>query len=71
MANTFRRVQPGFYQGPDGELHIDVPEMLQHYGILDTPANREMLTQVAAELCRERWPDARMTVLDTPLPKDS
>jgi hypothetical protein len=63
MVDTFRRVVPGFYRAANGELHIDIPELLAHHAIADTQANRNMLTRAAIDVCRQAWPTSAVTVI--------
>lgn len=43
---------PGMYEH-EGELHIDLPEMLIHFGYTDTENNRNMMIAAATEAVAE------------------
>lgn len=46
------RLRPGAYS-IDGELHLDIPELLRGHGIADTPENRAMVEQTAIHMFGE------------------
>jgi len=47
-----RKLAAGVYE--DGKtLHVFIPEMLTHYGLQDTPENRDICTEAAEKVMRE------------------
>lgn len=55
------QVRPGVYiHGAD--IHVDVPEVLAHLKLPDTPENREAAAEEAAEMYGETFPDKRIVV---------
>ena len=54
---------PGFYD-VDGELHIDVPEVLRSKGIEPTPEIIEATAQLFAQAAREQLPDTSDVVIE-------
>ncbi len=60
----FKQFGPGFYHDPrDNSLHLDIPAVLRHLGCDDTPANRDMCTQIALEIFGEAFPNVPQKVL--------
>jgi hypothetical protein len=50
-----QKIAPGLYMdGPD--LRLDIPELLRHFDVADTPANRDTCTRVALEILRQEFP---------------
>jgi hypothetical protein len=45
----WRKVAPGLYLDAQNEAHLMIPELLDHYGYADTPANRDVATRTALE----------------------
>jgi hypothetical protein len=58
------RVGPGLYEDDDGVLHMSIPELLDAYGIADTPENREVMIAAAREVLANKFPDARVSETD-------
>lgn len=52
-----RNVAPGLYLDEGNNLHIDVPELLAHFGYDDTPENRDVLTREALRAFRQIYPN--------------
>lgn len=48
----YRKIAPGVYER-DGEMHLDIPELLRANGYADTPENRETMIQAAEEIARQ------------------
>ena len=44
-----RRIAPGFWIDAAGDLHISIPELLEQFGISDTPQNRERCARIATQ----------------------
>jgi hypothetical protein len=57
-----KRIAPGVYVDDRGCLHIFVGEMLRAAGYADTPHNRDVLTEEACRIFREKYPDSPLTV---------
>ncbi len=49
---------PGVWEDRAGALHVSVPELLAHFNIADTPANRDAVTRMMTEPRREQVPRA-------------
>lgn len=47
-----KRVAPGFYQAPDGSIHVHCGEILQHLGIELTEENQDFVIEAVREHCR-------------------
>ena len=47
-----RRVAPGIWLDADGDPHVSVPELLRVFGWPDTPANREGVAAIVADVTR-------------------
>ena len=45
-----------------GVLHIDVPAILEHFNVRDTPEERERATEMIREVLREMLPEATVEV---------
>lgn len=45
-----------------GVLHIDVPAILKHFNVRDTPEERERATEMIREVLREMLPEATVEV---------
>jgi len=53
------RIVPGLFRDPiTGTVHVDIPELLEHFGYQDTPENRDVCTKAALAVCQERYPRA-------------
>lgn len=55
-----RKVAPGLYIAEgDGrtDLHVDIPELLEHFGYADTPENRDVCTREAMKVFARLYPD--------------
>jgi hypothetical protein len=57
------RVAPGLYLTPDNTLHLDVVELLEHFGYADTPANRDTVVDVAREVLARQYPGVPQSVV--------
>lgn len=51
-ASAARRLAPGVYSLA-GELHIDVPELLEAQGYADTPENRDTVADAARAIAKK------------------
>lgn len=51
-----KKVGPGLYLDERNALHLDVPELLAHFGYVDTPENRDVVTKAAARVFHELYP---------------
>lgn len=58
------RVANGFYVDTEGVLHVDIPEMLAHLGIPDTPASRDLMAEGVEYELRRLAPEAEIEVTD-------
>lgn len=58
------RIAPGVYSDGRGTMHLEVRELLVANGYADTPANRDMVIDVAREMIARANPNAPFTVLD-------
>lgn len=47
-----KKLGPGIYADDLGRLHVDVPQVLRELGAPDTPHNREIVAEAAAEIAR-------------------
>jgi hypothetical protein len=52
-----RNVGPGLYLDEQNRLHLDVPELLQHFNVADTPENRDTVSEAAVEVFRQIYPN--------------
>lgn len=58
-----RKLGPGLYVNENrNELEVDAPELLKHFGLPDTPANRDMVTAQAAKAMAQVFPSAQREV---------
>jgi hypothetical protein len=48
-----KQVGPGIYAKDDGEVHFDIPELLEACGWEDTEENRDAMIVIAEESVRE------------------
>lgn len=44
------RIAPGIWLDADGDVHFSIPELLAMVDLEDTPANREEVAQMVAEI---------------------
>lgn len=59
------RVSPGLYHDAHtNTLHFCVAELLEAYGFVDTPANRERLGHAIREAAEARFPGVPITEED-------
>ena len=58
------RLGPGAWMDRDGGLHFSVPEILAHYGVRDTPAERARVQDMIAEMIRELYPETTVVIQD-------
>jgi len=53
------RVVPGIFRDVvTNTAHVDIPELLEHFGYADTPENRDVCTKAAMAVCQEKYPAA-------------
>jgi hypothetical protein len=64
--SQWKKLAPAMYSDPAGQIHIDIPEMLAHFGMPDTEANRAEMTQLAQNSIRELLPKATTEVRSGP-----
>jgi len=57
MSLPEKQVGPGLYLDEGNNLHLDVPELLQHFNVADTPENRETVSQAALDVFRRIYPN--------------
>jgi hypothetical protein len=50
------------WNGETRQLQIDIPKLLRHHNLPDTEENRDMVTQVAAEVARREFPECSIDV---------
>lgn len=62
IERIIRRIKPGIYEAENGQLQLDVPELLADWGLADTPSNRELVCNEAIRLFREILPDAQCSI---------
>lgn len=55
---------PGVWVDRHGMMHFSVPEILQHFGLPDTPEQREHATRELGDLLAEFAPDAQIIETD-------
>jgi hypothetical protein len=48
----------------NGVLHIDVPAILKHFNVPDTPQAREHATEMMREILQEMLPKAKVEVAE-------
>ena len=51
---------PGIWEDVEGGLHFSIPELLDAFGIADTPENRTEMERVAREVVLEHNPNAQI-----------
>lgn len=56
-----KRLAPGLYLDADGQAHLMIPELLDHFGYADTPENRDVCTKAALQVAREAGINAQET----------
>lgn len=50
-SNTLsERIGPGFWRDANGNVHVSLIELLQEYGLDDTPENRERMASIAQDV---------------------
>lgn len=54
------RLAAGFWTDAEGYLHVSVPELLAHFDLEDTPANRDEMERLILEQFRAVAPDAKI-----------
>jgi hypothetical protein len=60
-----KRLAPGMYLDEErNELHFSAPEMLEGYGYVDTPANREILLAEMRKTVAREFPGVPITEED-------
>ncbi len=57
-------LSPGVWIDRRGGLHFSLPEILRELGLPDTPADREMLTQMIVEMMARVSPGAPIIETD-------
>lgn len=50
------KVAPGLYVDANQQAHLMIPELLDHYGYADTPANRDVAVRAALTAWQEAFP---------------
>jgi hypothetical protein len=64
LRDQAEKVAPGIYHDRrTNSLHFDAPELLAHFGLPDTPANRDLVTEQAMRVAAEEFPNASRSVL--------
>lgn len=56
QPDSKRQLSKGIYisgQPPHRKLELDIPELLEHLGIEDTEANRDMLVELGQQACEQ------------------
>jgi hypothetical protein len=61
---SLNQLAPGFFVGDDGELHVDVREVLRSQGIPVTQENIDDATELFAKAAREQLPDSSEVVVE-------
>jgi hypothetical protein len=61
-----RKIGPGLYITASNELHLDIPELLRHLNVADTPENREEATRQAMAAARRVFPTVPQDVCTDP-----
>jgi len=59
-----KQVGPGLYLDERNNLHVDVPELLDHFGYVDTPENRDVCTKAALDAFGRIYPNVRAHVVE-------
>ncbi len=59
-----RKLRPGFYTDDQGDLHLDIPEILNALGVEDTPENRQEAAKMFAEELHRQLPHAEVHEVD-------
>lgn len=60
--SRWRVIAPGLYEGPDGSVHLLVPEFLKANGIPDTQDNRDLVATMMGQVAKEKWPGITVDV---------
>jgi hypothetical protein len=61
------RIGPGLWIDKAGHPHFSIPEILQHEGLPDTPANRRIVEEALRELIEQATPGAECRRVDNRL----
>jgi hypothetical protein len=61
------KIAPGMYVDSEQTLHLDIPEMLSHYGYEDNPVNRLAMVSASEDLLQEQFPEVRLAVTEAPI----
>jgi hypothetical protein len=59
-----KNVGPGLYLDEENRLHVDVPELLIHFNVADTPENRDIVTEAALRAFRQIYPNVPAHVVE-------
>ena len=63
-TDGLEKLSPGLYVTKDGQVHLMIPELLDHFGYADTPENREVATAAALEAWRRAYPNTPVHEVD-------
>lgn len=64
LRDQTAKVAPGIYHDRrTNSIHFDAPELLEHFGLADTPENRDLMTEHAMRAAAELFPHAQRVTL--------
>lgn len=60
------RLDEGAWVDTDGNLHFSVPDILAHFGVEDTPENRQVMMMQLQDILSKECPHAKIVERETP-----
>jgi len=61
-----RRLGVGIWEDMNGHIHFSIPELLAHFDLPDTPAERRAVTHIMRQLLREQRPGGQLIFRESP-----
>jgi len=61
---SLKKIGPGCYANQENQLHVSIPELLEHFGWPDTEENRDRMEKLVSEVFSEIAPMTPQQVVD-------
>lgn len=55
-----KRIAPGAWIDADGALHFSATEILEHFGVENTPENLEECMKLIEDFCKAQMPESKV-----------
>lgn len=68
VGKRWKKLEPGVYSADDGELHLNIPELLVANGYPATTRNVLKAVTMATRLVREKYPTSHLVITTDPAP---